>query len=152
METFVLKTKFGKVKVVTDGDLLVEIRFVSGKTPESAAKTDFQKEAARQLKEYLAGKRHEIELPFLISGGEFKTRVLKELWHIEPGETITYSDLALRVGKPKAVRAVATVMSSNKLPLVLPCHRILPQSGGVGRYGGGAKLKRALLELERAAV
>jgi len=66
------------------------------------------------------------------------------------GEVVTYGKLAERSGNPKAFRAAATACARNPVPLVVPCHRVVPSSGGIGNYGGGAARKRVLLELEGA--
>jgi methylated-DNA-[protein]-cysteine S-methyltransferase len=66
------------------------------------------------------------------------------------GETITYGALAARAGSPRAYRAVGTACARNPVPIVVPCHRVLPGTGGLGSYGGGPERKRALLELEGA--
>jgi methylated-DNA-[protein]-cysteine S-methyltransferase len=69
---------------------------------------------------------------------------------VRRGETVTYGELAARAGNPKAFRAVGTACARNPIPIVVPCHRVLPGGGGIGSYGGGPARKRALLELEGA--
>jgi len=81
----------------------------------------------------------------------FRREVLETLRReVGPGDTTRYGALAARAGRPKAARAVGTTMATNPVPLVVPCHRVLPGSGGIGAYGGGPERKRALLELEGA--
>ena len=83
----------------------------------------------------------------------FRRTVLETLHReIGPGRTVFYGALAERAGHPRAARAVGTAMARNPIPLAVPCHRVLPGSGGIGSYGGGAARKRALLELEGALV
>ena len=78
--------------------------------------------------------------------------MLEELHRsVHRGETVTYGELAARAGNPKASRAVGTACARNPIPIVVPCHRVLPGSGGIGNYGGGPARKRALLELEGVA-
>jgi len=79
----------------------------------------------------------------------FRHKVLEELHHsVRRGETVTYGELAARAGNPKASRAVGSACARNPIPIVVPCHRVLPGSGGIGNYGGGPERKRVLLELE----
>lgn len=97
----------------------------------------------------------EFAVPFsleLVSGG-FDRRVLEVLCSVRSGETTTYAELARRVGAPKAARAVGGAMRRNPLPLVVPCHRVLPATGRVGSYSaGGPAVKEWLLEVERGAA
>jgi len=85
-----------------------------------------------------------------VTGSMTRHGVLDALARVQSGTTVTYSELAARAGVPRAVRAVARVMSTNRVPLLLPCHRVVPMSGGLGRYGWGADVKAALLALEGA--
>jgi methylated-DNA-[protein]-cysteine S-methyltransferase len=81
----------------------------------------------------------------------FRRRVLETLHReIGPGDVVTYARLAERSGNPKAFRAAATACARNPVPIVVPCHRVLPSGGGIGNYGGGAERKLALLQLEGA--
>jgi O-6-methylguanine DNA methyltransferase len=82
-------------------------------------------------------------------GTDFQKKVWNCLCKIPSGKTLTYSELAIAVGKPKALRAVANACAANKIAILIPCHRIVPKSGGVGGYRWGAEVKRSLLELER---
>lgn len=151
MNKFSVSTPFGSLIVETENDdSLIAIDFPSKKQRFRSARTPFEREVARQLQQYFSGKRKEFELPLVLKGTEFTQRVLQELWALEYGEVITYSDLALRVGRPKGARAVARVMAHNRLPIVLPCHRIVGRTASSGGYGGGLKLKKALLELEES--
>jgi methylated-DNA-[protein]-cysteine S-methyltransferase len=82
----------------------------------------------------------------------FQKRVYKVLQKVPPGKVITYGELAKRAGYPGAARAVGSAMKKNRLPLVIPCHRVLPSAGGIGEYSAGKGWKRWLLELEGVAV
>lgn len=84
-------------------------------------------------------------------GTLFQIRVWREIANIPLGQTLTYSELARRVGKPKAVRAVAAACGANKYPIIIPCHRVVAKNG-LGGYSGGLAKKRALLKRERAAA
>ncbi len=110
---------------------------------------EHNKVAQKQLTEYIAGKRRKFDLKLDIQGTDFHQKVLRRVAAIPYGETMTYGDIALAVGHPRASRAVGTANARNLLPLVIPCHRVVA-SNGIGGYGGGEHLKRRLLELEGA--
>jgi len=103
-----------------------------------------------QLGEYFAGTRTAFELPLAPHGTAFQ----KEVWHsladIPYGQTISYAQLAQRVGKPTAMRAVGAANGRNPLPIVLPCHRVIGADGSLTGFGGGLPTKQFLLELEGA--
>ena len=112
----------------------------------SPAPTD---EARRQLDEYFAGDRREFDLAIdLGPAREFGRTVLEELAEVPYGELTTYGALAARAGRPRAARAVGTVMNRNPVPIVLPCHRVVGATGSLVGYAGGLERKRILLELE----
>jgi methylated-DNA-[protein]-cysteine S-methyltransferase len=103
----------------------------------------------RELDEYFEGRRHAFDLAVDLRGlTPFSERVLHELARVPFGETATYAGLAERAGKPKAARAVGTIMNRNPIPIVLPCHRIIGANGSLVGYGGGLDRKVALLTLE----
>ena len=105
----------------------------------------------RQLDDYFEGRRREFDLPLdwrLTKG--FQGKAIHQIARIPYGKTISYGELAARAGNPRAFRAAGTACGANPLPPIVPCHRVLPAGGGVGNYGGGPEMKRALLELEGA--
>ena len=107
--------------------------------------------AARELDEYLAGRRREFDLALdmRLSRG-FSRAVLDQLTRIGYGATKSYTDVAAAAGRPAAVRAVGNACARNPLPLVVPCHRVVRSDGSLGGYAGGPEAKRALLALESA--
>ncbi len=105
-------------------------------------------EARRQLEEYFAGERRQFDLPVRLTGTEFQVRVLEELQRIPYGETASYADVAERIGRPKAVRAVGAANGRNPLPILVPCHRVIGSHGELTGFGGGLETKAALLRLE----
>jgi len=108
-------------------------------------------EARRELDEYFAGRRRAFDLSLdLRALPPFTVSVLQELARVPYGETTTYGTLASRVGRPRAARAVGTVMNRNRIPIVLPCHRVVGAGGDLVGYGGGLERKTALLTLEGA--
>jgi methylated-DNA-[protein]-cysteine S-methyltransferase len=106
-------------------------------------------DARRQLDEYFEGRRQTFELQIDLGlSRDFSRRVLTELARVPYGEVTTYGALASRAGRPRAARAVGTVMNRNPIPIVLPCHRVVGASGSLVGYGGGLERKQALLRLE----
>jgi methylated-DNA-[protein]-cysteine S-methyltransferase len=110
-------------------------------------------DARRQLEEYFEGRRRlfELELDLGLATKPFSRRVLEQLARVPYGEVTTYGTLAAQAGRPRAARAVGTVMNRNPIPIVLPCHRVVGASGSLVGYGGGLQRKEALLQLESAA-
>ena len=105
-------------------------------------------EAARQLDEYFAGRRRAFDVPLLFAGTDFQKAVWGELLKIPFGETVSYAELALRIGMPTAVRATANANGANPLSIFAPCHRVVGSDRSLTGYGGGIEAKRRLLELE----
>jgi methylated-DNA-[protein]-cysteine S-methyltransferase len=107
----------------------------------------------RELHEYFEGRRHTFDLPIDLRGrSEFTRLVLDQLARVPYGEVTTYGSLAARTGRPRAARAVGTIMNRNPIPIVLPCHRVVGSTGSLVGYGGGLERKRLLLDLEHAPV
>lgn len=107
--------------------------------------------AHRQLLEYFARRRTTFDLPLAPEGTDFQRHVWRTLATIPYGRTISYAELASRVGRPRASRAVGGANGRNPLPIVLPCHRVIGANGSLTGFGGGLPTKRYLLELEGAA-
>jgi len=109
--------------------------------------------ARRQLDEYFDGKRQRFDLDVdLALLADFNRRVLRELARVPYGEVVTYGELAARAARPRAARAVGTVMNRNPLPIVLPCHRVIGSTGKLVGYAGGLDRKETLLRLEGALL
>jgi methylated-DNA-[protein]-cysteine S-methyltransferase len=106
--------------------------------------------AHAQLDEYFAGTRREFDLPLAPRGTGFQRTVWETLDTIPYGETISYAQLAIRVGNAKAMRAVGAANGRNPLPIVRPCHRVIGADGSLTGFGGGLPTKQFLLELEGA--
>lgn len=104
--------------------------------------------ATEQLDGYFAGKRRAFDVPLLFVGTDFQVTVWNELLAIPYGRTISYGEMARRIGKPKAVRAVANANGANALSIFVPCHRVIGSDHTLTGYGGGLDAKRKLLELE----
>ncbi len=115
--------------------------------PERVAKV------AGQVREYLSGERAAFDVPLDLSSlTAFQRQVLQTVSQVPRGEFITYAELARRIGRPKAARAVGQALGSNPIPIIIPCHRVLASDGGLGGYSGrdGVRTKARLLRLEGA--
>ncbi|WP_020673533.1 methylated-DNA--[protein]-cysteine S-methyltransferase [Amycolatopsis nigrescens] len=113
---------------------------------------DLFADAEAQLAEYFAGGRTVFELPLALVGTPFQRRVWTELCAIPFGETISYGQLADRLGQPTAARAVGLANGKNPISIVVPCHRVVGATGSLTGYGGGIERKRHLLEFERGGL
>lgn len=109
-------------------------------------------EAERQLTAYFAGRLREFRLPLSPHGTPFQQRVWNELLKIPYGQTISYGELARRVGNPNGSRAVGLANGANPISIVIPCHRVIGSNGRLTGYGGGLKNKEWLLALERGQL
>ena len=112
--------------------------------------SDVIEEAVTQLDEFFAKKRQAFSIPLLFVGTDFQKTVWRELLTIPYGETISYGDMARRIGMPKAVRAVANANGANAISIFAPCHRVIGSDGSLTGYGGGLAAKKMLLELEKS--
>lgn len=146
----------GPLLVAADDAALVAIEFPSSRHPVARGGDWVEGDNAvlartrRQLGEYFAGKRTTFDLPLGPRGTEFQRGVWRTLASIPYGETVSYAQLASRIGKPSAMRAVGAANGRNPLPIVLPCHRVIGADGSLTGFGGGLPTKQFLLELEGA--
>jgi O-6-methylguanine DNA methyltransferase len=104
--------------------------------------------AVAQLREYFSRLRREFDLPLDLRGTEFQRRVWTELRNVPFGQTVSYGELARRIGRPEAARAVGGALGANPIPIIVPCHRVVGADGSLVGYGGGLEIKAALLRLE----
>jgi len=148
-----LDTPIGELLLAGEDDALTMIGFPKGSMrrdpePDWIYNEKPLAKARRQLEEYFAGARKDFDLPLKLKGSEFQVNVLKALQKIPYGETVSYGEIAKRIGKPKAVRAVGAANGRNPIPIVVPCHRVIGSSGDLTGFGGGLDTKEALLRLE----
>ncbi|MDK2881971.1 MAG: methylated-DNA-[protein]-cysteine S-methyltransferase [Bacillota bacterium] len=106
------------------------------------------REVEAQVREYLSGRRHTFNVALDLQGTAFQRSVWQELVNVPYGKTLTYGELAVRLGRPRAARAVGRALHVNPVALIVPCHRVLSSNGGLVGYAGGLERKRFLLELE----
>jgi methylated-DNA-[protein]-cysteine S-methyltransferase len=116
--------------------------------PEAREDDEWFAGIAEQLEGYFAGTRTRFDVPVRLSGTDFQCRVWSELQRIPYGETISYGELARRVGRPAAVRAVGLANGRNPVSIIVPCHRVIGADGSLTGYGGGLERKAWLLEHE----
>ena len=148
-----LDTPIGELLLAGEADGLAMIGFPKGSMrreaePDWIFNEQQLAEACQQIREYFAGERRVFDLPLILSGTEFQVSVLKALQEIPYGETVSYGDIAKRIGRPKAVRAVGAANGRNPLPIIVPCHRVIGSTGDLTGFGGGIDTKEALLRLE----
>ncbi len=108
--------------------------------------------AAAQLDEYFTGQRQKFTVPLMFVGTDFQKTVWNELLNIPYGQTVSYGEIARRIGMPKSVRAVANANGANSISIFAPCHRVIGSDNSLTGYGGGIDAKRALLELEATSL
>jgi methylated-DNA-[protein]-cysteine S-methyltransferase len=151
----IIDSPVGRLLLVEEAGSLREIRFDKG--PESIAPEPgwveggrFLDRAKRQLEQFFKGKRNAFDLPLAPQGTEFQRSVWDELLRIPYGETISYGELAKRIGRPKASRAVGAANGQNPISIVIPCHRVIGADGSLTGFGGGLSTKRKLLKIEGA--
>jgi methylated-DNA-[protein]-cysteine S-methyltransferase len=155
-----LKTPIGRIHVAADDTKLLSIdlppsdstRFsedLRKRYPEAVlcAGNQITNRTCIQVSEYLQGARKAFDLPVRLDVTAFQRRVLEAVGEIPYGATMAYSEVAEKIGSPKAARAVGTANARNPLPLVIPCHRVVARQG-LGGFGGGLDLKQRLLALE----
>lgn len=149
-----MESPLGPLLLVADHAGLRKILFVKGREsahPDAAWEQDGSRfaEPIRQLNAYFAGKLESFELNVQPQGTPFQLQVWRRLCEIPYGQTISYGQLAARLGNPKASRAVGLANGANPIPIVIPCHRVIGSNGKLTGYGGGLPMKEKLLALER---
>jgi methylated-DNA-[protein]-cysteine S-methyltransferase len=145
----------GKLKLVANGSKLSAILWENDKpnrvrlgAMREAENSPVLIETERQLNEYFAGKRNRFELELDFAGTEFQKKVWQALLTIPFGETRSYSEIAVQIGNPKAVRAVGAANGKNPISIIAPCHRVIGASGNLTGFAGGLDIKKLLLLLE----
>lgn len=142
------KSPVGFLEVVADNKNILSIRFVKKLSKNNS--NALSQKCVVQLNEYFSGQRKKFDLPIKLSATIWQNLVWQKLSQIPYGNVISYQDLAQMCGKPQAARAVGQALNKNKLPIILPCHRVLSASGDLGGYQAGLTIKKQLLALEQA--
>lgn len=151
-----LDTPIGRLLIAADEAGLRHVNFDDERrdqviAPDWKRGTTHLDRAVEQLRAYFAGDRQDFDLALAAQGTSFRRSVWSELVNIPYGETISYGELARRIGDPAASRAVGAANGANPLPIVVPCHRVIGASGKLTGFGGGLPVKQWLLEHERGA-
>lgn len=152
-----IESPIGRLLLAGDDAGLKIIGFPQGKgqvtpDPQWQLEPDCFNDAESQLSEYFDGTRQIFELNLAPTGTDFQLDVLKALQTIPSGETRSYRDIALQIGRPDAIRAVGAANGRNPLPIVIPCHRVIGADGSLTGFGGGLETKLFLLQLEGVKV
>jgi len=140
-------TLIGEIGIVGDHEYIYEITFSRKDYP--IQENALIKQCFQQIDEYLKGKRKVFDIPLYIEGTEFQKKVWHELLNIPYGKTRSYQDIAIAINNIKALRAVGHANNKNKLPIIIPCHRVIGKNGKLVGYAGGLEIKEKLLELEK---
>lgn len=149
-----IDSPIGELLLLGDGDALHGLYMQEGRKPKRIA-PQWKRSAApftfveAQLREYFAAERITFDVPLAMAGGEFERQVWSALRDIPYGETVSYGEIAQRVGQPSAARAVGLANGRNPISVIVPCHRVIGANGSLTGYGGGLQRKRLLLELEQ---
>lgn len=146
-----IDTPIGRLGLDVTDEFVVGVRFRAPGRP-TQPNTGLLAEAAQQLAAYFDRRLRTFSLPLAPVGTPFQTEVWRMLGTIPYGETWTYAELAERIGRPAAVRAVGAANGRNPIPIMIPCHRVIGSSGKLVGFGGGLETKRALLGLEQGAL
>jgi methylated-DNA-[protein]-cysteine S-methyltransferase len=148
-----MESPIGPLLLATSDAGLHQIAFFKGKLaepgPEWREDPKPLKKTMQQLRAYFAGELENFDLPLAPQGTTFQRNVWQKLCDISFGETISYGELAKRVGNPKASRAVGLANGQNPIPIIIPCHRVIGSNGKLTGYGGGLPIKEKLLALEQ---
>lgn len=151
MPVYYYETEIGRIGIAEKNGSITHLYFETDQVPPelSVFESPLLKEAARQLKDYLAGELKEFSLPIDYEGTAFMKEVWAALSEIPFGQTASYKELAVKIGNPKASRAVGLANNRNQIPIFIPCHRVIGANGALTGYRGGLEVKKRLLELEK---
>jgi len=144
-----MQTPIGELLITGDGRAVTALDMAPFERPATGRRDDPSLEAAWvQLEEYFAGTRTRFDLELVTAGTDFQQRVWAALRTIPYGTTVSYGELAGRVGNPRASRAVGMANNRNPIAIIVPCHRVIGADGSLTGYGGGLDRKQMLLDLE----
>ncbi|NLY19972.1 MAG: methylated-DNA--[protein]-cysteine S-methyltransferase [Tissierellia bacterium] len=150
MSVYVMDSPIGKYVIEVSNGYLRRLKAWKGEENNVDSEDELLiEEVVKQLNEYFDGKRTEFDIPIEIAGTEFQQKVYRALLEIPYGETRSYSDIAIAVGSPKAVRAIGNTNRLNPVGIIVPCHRVIGKNGALVGYAGGLDRKTYLLDLEK---
>lgn len=147
-----MESPVGRLRLFSNGDALTGVYFddhrPEPKDDQGRVEASPFSPAIAQLQQYFIGERDTFDLPVSLSGTEFQLQVWEALQQIQPGETVTYSDIAQSCGRPKSSRAVGAAVGRNPVSIIVPCHRVIGASGSLTGFAGGIARKQWLLQRE----
>jgi methylated-DNA-[protein]-cysteine S-methyltransferase len=152
-----MDSPIGDLLLVGDGEALYRLDMQQGRRP-TAIDSRWQRrdeafaDVRGQLTEYFEGRRRSFHVPLALGGNSFELRVWEALLEIPYGETVSYGEIARRMGRPDAPRAVGLANGRNPIAVIVPCHRVIGAAGALVGYGGGLERKRLLLDLEAGVL
>lgn len=150
MESRTFTCRIGSLTVTADkGDIISIKHNAEARKTSSDGSSAVLKEAEIQLTEYLEGKLKTFDLPIRFTGTPFQVSVWRALQEIPYGATLTYGEIATRIGRPKAARAVGMACNRNPLLIIVPCHRVVGAGGQLTGFACGLEIKRELLKIEQ---
>ena len=148
-----LRTPVGPMRLTATGEAITGLHFVgdaeAGTLDGCEAPTPLLRQAVQELQAYFARERRTFDLPLAPAGTPFQQEVWAALREIPYGETRTYGQIAARIGRPKACRAVGMANNRNPIAIIVPCHRVVGASGALVGYAAGLSVKEKLLKIER---
>lgn len=146
--SFYYRSPVGVLGIHSEADVLQAITFHEGVPAAVNTTSTFLQECIRQFDEYFCGTRTSFSLPYQLHGTDFQQRIWKMVADIPFGKTVTYLDLAREAGDRNLIRAVGGANGANKLPILIPCHRVIGANGKLTGYAGGLWRKKWLLDFE----
>lgn len=152
-----MDSPIGELLLVGDGEALYRLDMQQGRRPISIdprwqCRDETFGDVRRQLTEYFDGRRRSFDVPLALEGNSFELRVWDALCEIPYGDTMSYGEIARRIGQPDASRAVGLANGRNPIAVIVPCHRVIGANGTLIGYGGGLERKRLLLDLEAGVL
>jgi AraC family transcriptional regulator of adaptative response/methylated-DNA-[protein]-cysteine methyltransferase len=162
LKSAIINTKLGKIVTIADENYIylleftdlhnleseIEILKFHTKSKITTGRNDIIDLLENKIRQYFNGKLDKFTVQLKLIGTEFQQRVWNELLQIPKGITVSYIDIAIKIGKPKSFRAVANANASNKIAIIIPCHRVINANGNLGGYASGIKRKQWLINHE----
>ena len=143
------KSPCGLIKITATEKHLKELEFLKHMDIDISNENEITKKVSKELSEYFFERRKTFSLDLAVEGSEFQKKVWNALLEIPYGELATYKDIACKIGNTNASRAVGNANNKNKIPIIIPCHRIIGTDGSLVGYAGGLDVKKFLIDHER---
>lgn len=150
MEKAIYKKDNIILEIISSNEKIIAINFIKSDLNEKKTNDTSKviQDCIKQLDEYFNCTRTSFDIPLQIDGTEYQKKVWNTLLEIPYGSTCSYKDVAQKINNPKGCRAVGNANNKNKIPIIIPCHRVLMSDGKIGGYAGGIEIKRYLLSIE----